>query len=169
MQYRPFGGTGFMVSALGFGAMRLPLRSADAADINESEAVRMIRTAVDAGVNYVDTAYPYHGGRSEVVVGMALRDGYRGRVKLATKLPSWLVKAAGDFDKILKEQLGRLGTDRVDYYLLHSLNASHWPRLRELGILDRAERALRDGRIGGLGFSFHDEFPLFQSIVDAYP
>lgn len=169
MQYRPFGGTGFMVSALGFGAMRLPLRSSDAADINESEAVRMIRTAVDAGVNYVDTAYPYHGGRSEVVVGMALRDGYRERVKLATKLPSWLVKTAGDFDTLLREQLGRLNTDRVDYYLLHSLNASHWPRLRDLGILDRAERALRGGRIGGLGFSFHDELPLFQTIVDAYP
>lgn len=169
MQYRPFGGTGFMVSALGFGAMRLPLRTSDAADINEPEAVRMIRTAVDAGVNYVDTAYPYHGGRSEVVVGMALRDGYRKRVRLATKLPSWLVKASGDFDRILKEQLGRLGTDRVDYYLLHSLNTSHWPRLRDLGILDRAERALRDGRIGALGFSFHDELPLFQTIVDAYP
>lgn len=169
MQYRPFGGTGFMVSALGFGAMRLPLRSSDAADIDEAEAVRMIRTAVDAGVNYVDTAYPYHGGRSEVVVGMALRGGYRERVKLATKLPSWLVQAAGDFDRILKEQLSRLGTDRVDYYLLHSLNTPHWPRLRELGILDRAERALREGRIGALGFSFHDELPLFQTIVDAYP
>lgn len=169
MQYRRFGGTEFMVSALGFGAMRLPLRSADAADVDEREAVRMIRTAVDAGVNYVDTAYSYHGGRSEVVVGVALRDGYRSRVKLATKLPSWLVQTAGDFDKFLREQLGRLGTDCIDYYLLHSLNASQWPRLRDLGILDRAERALRDGRIGALGFSFHDEFPLFQAIVDAHP
>ena len=169
MQYRPFGGTSFMVSALGFGAMRLPLRSADAADIDEPQAVRMIRSAVDAGVNYVDTAYPYHGGRSEVVVGMALRDGYRQRVKLATKLPSWLVKTAGDFDRFLLEQLGRLGTDRIDYYLLHSPNASHWPRLRDIGVLERAERALRDGRIGALGFSFHDELPLFQAIVEAYP
>jgi len=169
MQYRPFGGTGFMVSALSFGAMRLPQRSPDAADIDEPEAVRMIRTAVDAGVNYVDTAYSYHGGRSEVVVGMALRDGYRKRVKLATKLPSWLVKNAGDFDTFLREQLDRLGTDRIDYYLLHSLNASHWPRLRDIGVLERAERAVRDGRIGALGFSFHDEFPLFQAIVEAYP
>jgi hypothetical protein len=126
MQYRPFGGTGFIVSALGFGAMRLPLRSADAADINESEAVRMIRTAVDAGVNYIHTAYPYLGGRSEVVVGLALRDGYRERVKLATKLPSWLVKAAGDFDRILKEQLVRLGV---------------LPSPEEQLALDRRERA----------------------------
>jgi predicted aldo/keto reductase-like oxidoreductase len=102
-------------------------------------------------------------------VGRGLRDGYRARVKLATKLPSWLVKSADDFDRLLGEQLRRLETERVDYYLLHSLNASHWPRLRELGVLDRAERAVRDGRIGALGFSFHDDLPLFRTIVAAYP
>jgi len=169
MQYRPFGTTGFLVSVLGFGAMRLPQRSADATDIDEAEAIRMMRTAVDAGVNYVDTAYGYHGGRSEVVVGKALRDGYRGRVTLATKLPPWHVKHADDFDRLLGEQLGRLRTDRIDYYLLHNLNTSYWPRLKDLGILERAERALRAGRIGALGFSFHDQLPLFKSIVDAYP
>jgi len=169
MQYRPFGATGFPVSALGFGAMRLPLRGATSADIDERLAVRMLRTAIDAGVNYVDTAYPYHEGRSEVVVGTALRDGYRGRVKLATKLPSWRVERAADFDTFLQEQLRRLQTDVIDYYLLHSLSAAHWPRLRDLGILDQAERACRDGRIGALGFSFHDALPLFQTIVDAYP
>jgi predicted aldo/keto reductase-like oxidoreductase len=169
MRYRPFGTTDFQVSALGFGAMRLPQRSTDPADIDEIEAIRMIRTAIDAGVNYLDTAYPYHGGRSEVVVGKALRDGYRSRVRLVTKSPSWLVKTAEDFDRLLREQLERLGTDRVDIYLLHSLNASHWPRVRDLGILERAERALRDGRIGALGFSFHDGLQLFTAIVDAYP
>jgi predicted aldo/keto reductase-like oxidoreductase len=169
MQYRPFGATGFQVSALGFGAMRLPLRGPDPADIDERLAVRMLRTAIDAGVNYVDTAYPYHNGRSEVVVGKALRDGYRGRVKLATKLPSWRVQRAGDFDTFLREQLGRLQTERIDYYLLHSLSAAYWPRLWDLGILARAERPLQDGRIGALGFSFHDELPLFRAIVDAYP
>ena len=169
MRYRPFGTTAFQVSALGFGAMRLPQRSADPTDIDEVEAIRMIRTAIEGGVNYVDTAYPYHGGRSEVAVGKALRDGYRPRVRLATKLPSWLVKTAEDFDRLLREQLERLGTDRVDIYLLHSLNASHWPRLRDLGILERADQALRDGRIGALGFSFHDKLPLFKTIVDAYP
>lgn len=99
MQYRPFGATGFQVSVLGFGAMRLPLRGTGAADIDETLAVRMIRTAIDAGVNYIDTAYGYHDGRSEIVVGAALREGYRRRVKLATKLPSWRVAAAADFDK----------------------------------------------------------------------
>ncbi len=169
MRYRPVGNSGFAVSALGFGAMRLPPRRGDAADIDEPLAIRMIRRAIDAGVNYVDTAYPYHGGRSEVVVGPALRDGYRDRVKLATKLPSWLVKGPGDFDRYLDEQLRRLETDRVDYYLLHSLGASSWPRLQDLHVLEPAKRALRQGRIGALGFSFHDELPLFKSIVDAYP
>ncbi len=169
MQYRPLGSTGFQVSVLGFGAMRLPQRGARARDIDEPQAIRMLRCAIDGGVNYVDTAYPYHDGRSEVVVGRGLRDGYRQRVKLATKLPSWLVRGAADFDRFLGEQLRRLGTAHIDYYLLHSLSASSWPRLRELGILDRAERALRDGRIGALGFSFHDELPLFKTVVRAYP
>ena len=169
MQYRPFGTTGFLVSALGFGAMRLPLRGSSAAEIDEPQAVRMIRTAIDAGVNYVDTAHGYHDGRSEVVVGQALSDGYRHRVKLATKLPSWRVKTADDFDTFLGEQLSRLRTKHIDFYLLHNLNATHWPQLLGLGILKRAERAIRDGRIGALGFSFHDKLPLFKTIVDAHP
>jgi uncharacterized protein len=169
MQYRPFGRTGFAVSVLGFGAMRLPLRGAGAGDIDEPAAVRMIRTAIDAGVNYVDTAYVYHEGRSEVVVGQALQDGYRPRVKLATKLPSWRVKRADDFDTYLGQQLRRLQTAHIDCYLLHSLDATTWPQLRKLDILTRAERALHDGRIGALGFSFHDQLPLFKAIVDAYP
>jgi len=168
MQYRPFGRTDFQVSALGFGAMRLPLRGPGAGDIDEPLAIRMLRTTIDAGVNYVDTAYGYHDGRSEVVVGQALRDGYRQRVKLATKLPSWRITAATDFDTFLGQQLDRLETEHIDCYLLHSLNAAAWPRLRQLGILDHAERALRDGRIGVLGFSFHDQLPLFKAIVDAY-
>jgi len=169
MQYRPFGTSGKSVSALGFGAMRLPLRSGDSADIDEAQAIQMIRAAIQGGVNYVDTAYPYHAGRSETVVGRALADGYRKRVRLATKLPSWEVKRADDFDRLLEKQLRRLRTERIDVYLLHALSASHWPRLRQLGILTRAERALRDGRIGALGFSFHDSLPLFRTIVDAYP
>ncbi len=168
MQYRPFGTTGFQVSVLGFGAMRLPLRGPGAGDIDLPQAVRMLRTAIDAGVNYVDTAFGYHDGRSEAVVGQALRDGYRRRTKLATKLPSWRVKSAADFDTFLGQQLDRLQTEDIDFYLLHNLNAADWPRVKNLGILERAGRALRDGRIGALGFSFHDQLPLFKAIVDAY-
>jgi predicted aldo/keto reductase-like oxidoreductase len=108
MQYRPFGSLDFQVSALGFGMMRLPKNSDDPADINRPEAIAMVRRAIDAGVNYIDTAYPYHGGLSEVVTGEALADGYREKVKLVTKLPTWMVTCEEDVDRLLDEQLARL-------------------------------------------------------------
>ena len=147
--------------------MRLPVLGAPE-KIDEPLAIRMIRDAVDAGVNYVDTAYPYHGGTSEVLVGKALADGYRGRVKIATKMPVWLVKEAADFDRIFGEQLRRLRTDHVDLYLFHSLGKATWDRVRKLGIMEWAERQVKAGRIQWLGFSFHDEASVFRQIVDAW-
>ena len=167
MKYRPFGQSGWKVSALGFGCMRLPV-AGQPPTIDEPLATRMVRHAIDHGVNYVDTAYGYHGGSSERFVGRALEDGYRHKVKLATKMPTWLIKASADFDRYLNEQLDKLKTDRIDFYLLHALNQGRWANVRGLGVLDWAERAVRDGRIGGLGFSFHDAYPVFQEIVDAY-
>jgi predicted aldo/keto reductase-like oxidoreductase len=148
--------------------MRLPILDGDTANIDEPEATRMIRHAIDRGVNYVDTAYPYHGGQSEIVVGRALKDGYREKVKLATKMPSWLINEAADFDQYLNEQLEKLQTDRIDFYLLHGLNADRWPKLKNLGVLNWAEKTIADGRIAYLGFSFHDKYPAFQQIVDDY-
>ncbi len=168
MQYRSFGKLDWQPSALGFGAMRLPYLDGDAARIDEPAAMRMVRTAIDAGVNYIDTAWPYHKEQSEVFVGRCLQDGYRAQVKLATKMPSWLIKEQGDFDKHLAIQLDRLQTDRIDFYLLHALNKTHWPNLRDLKVFEWAEGALKDGRIGHLGFSFHDDLTLFKEIVDAY-
>ena len=168
MQYRRFGKLDWQVSALGFGAMRLPVFDDDPGRIDEEKATRMLRYAIDQGVNYVDTAYPYHKATSEGFVGRALRDGYRERVKLATKLPSWLVKEPGDLDRYLDEQLARLQDSQIDFYLLHALNERVWPNLRDLKVFDWAERAMADGRIGQLGFSFHDEYALFQEIVDYY-
>ena len=165
MQYRRFGSLDFSVSALGFGAMRLPLR---AGAVDEPLAISMIRSAVDRGVNYVDTAWPYHDGASEVILGKALRDGYRDRVKIATKLPSWLVKTASDFDRFLEAQLERLQVDHLDFYLLHSLNHNAWPKLRDLGIISWAEKAMAKGRFRHLGFSFHDDAPSFLEVVNAY-
>jgi predicted aldo/keto reductase-like oxidoreductase len=168
MQYRPFGKLDWQVSALGFGCMRLPTTGASA-DIDETEATRMLHQAIDAGVNYVDTAYPYHSGNSELLVGRALKAGsYRARVRLATKLPCWMVETASDFDRILNEQLAKLQTDRIDFYLLHALHKGIWGKMLALDVLHAAEKALADGRIGHLGFSFHDNYDVFQSIVDGY-
>jgi uncharacterized protein len=168
MKYRPFGKIDFQVSALGFGAMRLPVIDRDQTKINEPEAIRMIRHAVDQGVNYVDTAWPYHGGHSEETVGRALLDGYREKVRLATKLPARFVQTAEDFDRFLNTQLKKLQTDHLDFYLLHGLNKKTWPKIRDLNVLKWAEGALKSGRFLHLGFSFHDEFETFKEIIDAY-
>jgi predicted aldo/keto reductase-like oxidoreductase len=170
MQFRAFGRTGWEVSALGFGCMRLPTFDGvpQSEKIDRDATIRMIRTAVDRGVNYVDTAYPYHNGASEAVLGEALRDGYRAKVRLATKSPVWLIGKAEDFDVYLDEQLGRLQTERIDFYLLHALNRPRWDSVRELGVLRRAESAVRDGRVGHVGFSFHDKPEVFREIVDGY-
>ncbi len=168
MRYVQFGPLDWNASALGFGAMRLPRIDGDPGKIDEQEAIRMMRYAIDAGVNYVDTAYSYHQGTSETFVAKVLRDGYRERVKLATKLPCWLVKEEGDFDRYLNEQLERLETPKIDLYLLHSLGEERWSAMRDLNILDWAERAMADGRIGHLGFSFHDRVEVFEKIIDDY-
>jgi len=168
MQYRKFGKLDWEGSLLGFGAMRLPLTDQNQANVDEAESIRMIRYAIDHGVNYLDTAYPYHEGRSETTVGRALQDGYRERVKLATKLPSWFIDSTQDCDRYLNEQLERLQTDKIDFYLLHGMNKNTWPKLRDLDVLRWAEDTMADGRIGYLGFSFHDQFEAFKEIVDAY-
>ncbi len=168
MQYRKFGNLDFKVSALGFGAMRLPVVPGSDV-IDEAEAIKMIRHSIDQGVNYVDTAYPYHGGNSELVVGKALKDGYREKVKLASKSPTWLIKKPEDFDRLLDEQLGKLQTDSIDFYLLHALSRDSWKNvILKHGILQRAEAAKKAGKIKHLGFSFHDEGPAFTEIMDGY-
>jgi len=171
MQYRKFGKLDAQVSVLGFGCMRLPTRDGipQSENIDEAATIRMIRHAVDSGVNYVDTAYPYHNGRSEVVTGKALRDGYRAKVMLATKSPLWQIAEPADFDTCLDEQLGRLETDHIDFYLLHGLGTDRWERIvLKHSLIERAEAAVRDGRIGHIGFSFHDKLDAFQGIVDGY-
>jgi len=167
MQYRPFGKTGWQVSALGIGTMRLPVFD-ELKHINEQLAIQVIRRLIDGGVNYLDTAWDYHEGNSEILVGKALKDGYRQKVKLVTKLPVWLVQKPEDFDRLLNTQLQKLDVDQVDLYLLHALNESTWTKCHSFGVLDWLQRAQADGRIGWIGFSFHDEYPIFQQIVDAW-
>ncbi len=169
MQYRSFGKLDWKVSVLGFGCMRLPVTDGkgETANVDEPEAIRMLRYAIDHGVNYIDTAYPYHDGKSELIVGRALLDGYRERVRLATKLPVFIVQGPQDFDRYLNEQLTKLQTDHIDFYLLHGLNKATWSNVvLKHGLLDLAERALADGRIRHLGFSFHDDYACFEGIVN---
>lgn len=164
MEYRPMGNTGVRVSALGFGTMRLPEEDGK---IRQDEAISMIRWAIDQGVNYVDTAYPYHGGQSEVLVGKALADGYREKVYLATKCPVWKIEKAEDLDAVLAEQMEKLQTDHIDFYLVHAINRERWEKtVVPSGMLDRLLEAKKDGRVRHIGFSFHDELPLFREIVD---
>jgi predicted aldo/keto reductase-like oxidoreductase len=147
--------------------MRLPEKGDGT--IDEDRAIRQVRYAIDHGVNYVDTAWPYHMGQSEPFVGRALLGGYREKVKLATKLPSWLIETREDMDKYLDAQLEKLQTDYIDYYLVHALVGDLWDKVETLGIKEFLTRAKTDGRIRNAGFSFHGASEDFARIVDAYP
>ena len=168
MQYRDFGSLDWQVSALGFGAMRLPKENGD---IKQDQAVEMIRYAIDQGVNYIDTAWPYHGGASEGLVAKALKDGYREQVKVATKLPSWKIDSKEDLDKYLEQQLERLEVETIDFYLLHALNQDHWQNYKDLGleyVFEWIEEIKEADKIEQIGFSFHDDYNLFTEIIDVY-
>jgi len=166
MLYRKMKKAAPELSILGFGCMRLPQK--DNGQIDEDMATGMIRYAIDHGVNYIDTAYPYHNGESEPLVGRALATGYREKVHLATKLPSWLIKSREDMDKYLDEQLARLRTDSIDFYLVHGLTQPFWENLSALGVTGFLDDAIADGRIRYAGFSFHDNTKVFREIVKSY-
>lgn len=168
MQYRNFGKLDWKVSALGFGAMRLPTSGEDQSKIDEETAIRMIRYALDNGVNYIDSAYMYHMGQSEILVGKALKDGYRQKTKMATKMPARMIEKADDFERIFNEQVQKLDIDKIDFYLLHGLDAGGWKKMKEFKYFDWAEKKIAEGLIDRLGFSFHDKYEVFKDIIDAY-
>ena len=174
MLYRKLGRTGGEVSNLGFGCMRLPLKDMGAgaepprlADVDEDRSIELLRSAMDQGVNYFDTAYSYHGGKSEGVLGRAVQ-GRREKVLLTTKLPVWLVETAESFDRLLEEQLHRLGTSYLDFYLLHALDGALWQKVSGLGVLKFLDRIVAEGKARRVGFSFHDDLAVFKKIVDSY-
>jgi predicted aldo/keto reductase-like oxidoreductase len=166
MLYRKVPKTGDQLSILGFGYMRLPIKKGGG--IDEERAVRQLRYAIDHGVNYVDSAPAYHFGKSEKVLARALADGYREKVRIATKLPPWSVHSRQDMDRILDTQLATLHTDHIDYYLLHSLSKSSWEKMKILGVTEFLTAAKNDGRIRNAGFSFHGDTASLKEIVDAY-
>lgn len=174
MQRRKFGRHAFDVSLLGLGCMRFqttanPDPSSDVGNIDEQKAIDLVRYAIDRGIDYVDTAYNYHDGKSEVLLGKALKDGYRERVRVATKLPVWLVDSETKSDKLLAEQLGKLQIDYIDMYLLHALNKGTWNNnVQKYNIFKFLDQAKADGRVKNAGFSFHDDIETFKEIVDAY-
>ncbi|MCK4807453.1 MAG: aldo/keto reductase [Candidatus Aegiribacteria sp.] len=168
MKYRKFGELDWEVSALGFGIMRLPHKEKEYSVILEEEASSLLHFAIDNGMNYLDTAWNYHDGESESFLGRALKGGYRERVRIATKLPCWKIEKKDDFDKYFDEQVERLQTDFIDFYLLHALQRDWWDNVRNLGYLDWAEKKLADGTIKHLGFSFHDRLPLLNRIINEY-
>ena len=169
MKYRKMGSLDWKVSALGFGAMRLPtIKDGDKEKVDGPEAIRIIRYGIDNGINYVDTAWPYHGGESEKIVGQALKDGYREKVKLVSKLPMWEVNKAEDFDVFLNKQLEKLQTDHLDIYLFHGLNRSRFQKIKDLKLIKKMEEAREKGLIRHFGFSFHDSWEVFKEIVDFY-
>src|SRR4030042_1875750 len=154
MNYRRFGKLDWKVSALGFGGLRLPLTTPrasrrDEANVDEAEAIRLIRYAIDHGVNYIDTGYPYHEGKSEVVVGKALRDGYRDKVKLSTKIAVRSIKSWQEQDRVFYEELAKLQTDHLDFYLLGGITEGQdasWSRVKKLRLHDWAEKMMAEGR-----------------------
>ena len=174
MLYREMGKTGEKISILGFGCMRLPIMgSYDRIDVEK--ATWLLDHALDEGINYLDTAYPYHStetskaGASEVFLGDYFTENdRRDEVYLTTKSPTWLLEDEKDMDRFLDEQLQRLKTDYIDFYLLHSLKEKQWYHLEDLGVFEFLDSAISDGRIKYTGFSTHDETDFVKEVVDSY-
>lgn len=165
MECRKFGATGLTPSILGFGMMRM--KRNEEGKFDEEWSVNTLRYAIDHGLSYVDTAYAY--GDSERITGVALQDGYREKVTLASKMPLNKLETEDDFEKILDEELARLQTDHIDVYLLHAMSRERWDKyMDKFHVIEHLERAKRDGKIRHIGFSFHDNFDAFQYILDSY-
>ncbi len=170
MKYREFGKLGIEGSAFGIGCMRFPM----VRDENGKEAVdqkianEILHTAIDNGVNYIDTAYVYSNRLNEKAVGIALQGGYREKVYIATKLPIWDVKSKDDMYRLYEEQRSNLQVDCIDFYLIHALNRDQWRRMRDLGVREFLDDLKASGKIKYACFSFHDNYEAFEEIINAY-
>ncbi len=163
MEYRTWPELDAKVSLLGFGCMRFPVDESGA--VREEETRAMVHRALEAGVNYIDTAYNYLNGQSEAVLGRILADVPRERYYLATKLPVWKARNAEEAERIFQEQLERTKAGYFDFYLLHALNSERWHKVLEQGILDWCIQKQKEGKARRLGFSFHDKYEVFEEIL----
>jgi len=167
MEYRDFGNTGVKVSLLGFGAMRLPEEKKDGEyQVKEEESIKMIQRAFELGVNYIDTAYPYCRSQSELVVGKALK-GWRDKVYLSTKMPTWMVEKTGDYRRFLEEQLKKLDVEYIDFYHFHGLDDDGFKnKVLKYDLLKEAQKAKEEGLIKHISFSFHDKPEVMKRLID---
>lgn len=164
MEYRSFDKLGIETSLLGYGCMRFP--TTPDGKIDEAEAERLLDKAYDNGVTYFDTAYAYHNGESEPVVGKIMKKYPRNSFYLATKLPVWLIKTPEDIDRIFNEQLDKLQTDYIDFYLIHALNRDKWHNMLNVDCVNKLLKFKEEGKIKYLGFSFHDDYDAFEEIIN---
>jgi len=165
MHYKTLGKTGIKISILGFGVLRLPVKGRGKIDVEES--IKIIRKSIDNGINFVDTAYNYHNGKSEIILGQALQDSYREKVTLMTKNPLWEVKKEEDFERLLDVQLERLGVDYLDIYILHNINMKRYNEVvKEFNLLEKLKKAKKKGKIKHYGFSTHDKPKNIKKYID---
>ena len=166
MKYRTMGKLGIPASAFGLGCMRFNGAPSGDSVIDEQKAVSLIRRAIDGGVTYLDTAYVYLNKTSETVLGKALQDGYRDRVTIATKMPAEAVKDRASMEALLSEELGKLQTDHIDYYLMHGINRQKWEYFKSIGAPEFFDDMKREGKIRFKCFSFHGPYEDFEYIIN---
>jgi predicted aldo/keto reductase-like oxidoreductase len=169
MQYRTFGKDKRKVSVLGFGCMRLPTDNGKMdGKVDEKESARIIRYGIDHGINYIDTAKIYHGGKCEAILGRILQNGYREKVSVATKLPTWEIGSIKDADRIFDEQRKDLKSEKIDIYLIHNLQRGFHDIYLNNRLADWAWEKKEKGEIDYVGFSLHDDYAYFKEVVDSF-
>ena len=168
MKYRDFGKLGIKGSAFGLGCMRFNGAASGDSVIDEQKAISLIRRAIDGGVTYIDTAYVYLDRTSEIVVGKALRDGYRDRATIATKMPMEYVHNRAEMEALLAEELNKLQTDHIDFYLMHGINREKWEYFKSIGAPEFFEDMKKAGKIRFKCFSFHGQYDEFEYIIQDY-